>query len=99
MNLCRDKFRDHQRLFRGPLSEYSVETAQGMGAVPRAGNNSGGGQLGNAIHCKPQGPHDWSYADVPASVWEVLMHCIGDESAGKHERCCDVATLEQGRED
>src|SRR2546425_6063220 len=34
MNLCRVKFRDHQRLFRGPLSEYSVETAQGMGAVP-----------------------------------------------------------------
>src|SRR5438094_8827860 len=30
MNLCRVKFRDHQRLFRGPLSEYSVETAQGM---------------------------------------------------------------------
>src|SRR6266480_4205010 len=31
MNLCRVKFRDHQRLFRGPLSEYSVETAQGIG--------------------------------------------------------------------
>ena len=26
-----------------------------MGDVPRAGNDSGGGQLGNAIHCKPHG--------------------------------------------
>ena len=37
------------------LSEYSVPTYQGMGDVPRAGNDSGGGQLGNAIHCKPHG--------------------------------------------
>ena len=54
MNLCRVKWRDHQRLTRGPLPEYSVATHQGMGAVPRAGNDSGGGQLGNAIRCKPQ---------------------------------------------
>ena len=43
MNLCRVKFRDHQRLTRGDLSEYSVPTYQGMGDVPRAGNDSGGG--------------------------------------------------------
>ena len=55
MNLCRVKFRDHQRLTRGDLSEYSVPTYKGMGDVPRAGNDSGGGQLGNAIHCKPHG--------------------------------------------
>ena len=55
MNLCRVKFRDHQRLTRGELSEYSVPTYKGMGDVPRAGNDSGGGQLGNAIHCKPHG--------------------------------------------
>ena len=47
MNLCRVKFRDHQRLTRQSLSEYSVPTYQDMGEVPRAGNDSGGGQLGN----------------------------------------------------
>jgi len=48
MNLCRVKFRDHQRLTRGDLPEYSVPTYKDMGEVPRAGNDSGGGQLGNA---------------------------------------------------
>src|SRR2546427_9350852 len=79
MNLCRVKFRDHQRLFRGPLSEYSVETAQGMGAVPRAGNDSGGGQLGNAIHCKPHGANDWLYVVVQEAVWEPLAKLIGPD--------------------
>ena len=55
MNLCRVKFRDHQRLNHGDMPEYSVPTYKDMGDVPRAGNDSGGGQLGNAIHCKPHG--------------------------------------------
>jgi hypothetical protein len=38
MNLCRVKFRDHQRLTRQSLAEYSVPTYQNMGEVPRAGN-------------------------------------------------------------
>jgi hypothetical protein len=59
MNLCRVKFRDHQRLTRGDMPEYSVPTYKDMGDVPRAGNDSGGGQLGNAIHCKPHGANDW----------------------------------------
>jgi formyl-CoA transferase len=79
MNLCRVKFRDHQRLTRGGMSEYSVETRQGMGAVPRAGNDSGGGQLGNAIHCKPQGPNDWLYVVVQEAVWEPLAKRIGPD--------------------
>ena len=70
MNLCRVKFRDHQRLKRGELSEYSVPTYQGMGDVPRAGNDSGGGQLGNAIHCKPHGANDWLYVVVQEAVWD-----------------------------
>src|SRR5712691_2462240 len=45
MNLCRVKWRDHQRLMRGDMSEYSVAT-EGLKDVPRAGNDSGGGQLG-----------------------------------------------------
>jgi formyl-CoA transferase len=79
MNLCRVKFRDHQRLTRQSLSEYSVPTHQGMGAVPRAGNDSGGGQLGNAIHCKPHGPNDWLYVVVQEAVWEALARRIGPD--------------------
>jgi formyl-CoA transferase len=79
MNLCRVKFRDHQRLARQSLSEYSVKTEQGMGAVPRAGNDSGGGQLGNAIHCKPHGPNDWLYVVVQEAVWEDLANRIGPD--------------------
>ncbi len=77
MNLCRVKFRDHQRLTRQSLSEYSVPTHQGMGDVPRAGNDSGGGQLGNAIKCKPGGPNDYIYVVVQEAVWEALAKRIG----------------------
>ena len=79
MNLCRVKFRDHQRLTRGDLAEYSVPTYKGMGDVPRAGNDSGGGQLGNAIHCKPHGANDWLYVVVQEAVWEDLGKRIGPE--------------------
>ncbi|MCC7483531.1 MAG: formyl-CoA transferase [Burkholderiales bacterium] len=79
MNLCRVKWRDHQRLTRGPLSEYSVPTHQGMGATPRAGNDSGGGQLGNAIRCKPGGPNDFIYIVVQEAVWDPLARRIGPE--------------------
>jgi formyl-CoA transferase len=79
MNLCRVKFRDHQRLTRGGLSEFSVPTHQGMGAVPRAGNDSGGGQLGNAIRCKPGGPNDFLYIVVQEAVWEALANRIGPD--------------------
>jgi formyl-CoA transferase len=86
MNLCRVKFRDHQRLTRGGLSEYSVKTQQGMGDVPRAGNDSGGGQLGNAIHCKPHGPNDWLYVVVQEVVWDALATRIGGEGFAKDPR-------------
>src|SRR5919205_385304 len=79
MNLCRVKFRDHQRLQHGELSEYSVPTYQGMAEVPRAGNDSGGGQLGNAIHCKPHGANDWLYIVVQEAVWEALAKRVGPE--------------------
>ena len=79
MNLCRVKWRDHQRLTRGNLAEYSVPTAQGMGATPRAGNDSGGGQLGNAIQCKPGGPNDYIYVVVQEAVWDALAQRMGAE--------------------
>ena len=62
MNLARVKFRDHQRVQRGPLAEYSRQEFADF--TPRAGNDSGGGQLGNAIPCKPGGPNDWIYVVV-----------------------------------
>jgi len=79
MNLCRVKWRDHQRLVRGSLSEYSVPTHQGMGATPRAGNDSGGGQLGNAIRCKPGGSNDFIYIVVQEAVWDALARRIGPD--------------------
>ncbi|MEI8036181.1 MAG: formyl-CoA transferase [Betaproteobacteria bacterium] len=77
MNLCRVKWRDHQRLEHGGLSEYSVPTHAGMGETPRAGNDSGGGQLGNAIQCKPGGPNDFIYIVVQEAVWNALAQSIG----------------------
>ena len=79
MNLCRVKFRDHQRLTRGELTEFSVPTHKGMGDVPRAGNDSGGGQLGNAVRCKPGGPNDFLYLVVQEAVWDALAKRIGPE--------------------
>ncbi|MEO7404067.1 MAG: formyl-CoA transferase, partial [Burkholderiales bacterium] len=79
MNLCRVKWRDHQRLTRQSLGEYSVHTEIGMGAAPRAGNDSGGGQLGNAIHCKPHGPNDYIYVVCQEAVWEPLAKRIGPD--------------------
>jgi formyl-CoA transferase len=90
MNLCRVKFRDHQRLTRQSLSEYSVKTFQGMGEVPRAGNDSGGGQLGNAIHCKPHGPNDWLYVVVQEAVWEDLASLIGGEKLKNDPRFAKI---------
>jgi len=88
MNLCRVKWRDHQRLWHGGLSEYSVPTAKGMTETPRAGNDSGGGQLGNAIHCKPGGPNDYIYIVVQEAVWDALAKRIGQD-LGKPDLAAD----------
>jgi formyl-CoA transferase len=78
MNLCRVKFRDHQRLTRGSLPEYSIPT-EGHRATPRSGNDSGGGQLGNAVKCKPGGPNDYIYVVVQEAVWENLARKMGGD--------------------
>ncbi len=85
MNLCRVKWRDHQRLTRGTLSEYSVPT-EGLKETPRAGNDSGGGQLGNAIACKPGGPNDYVYVVVQEAVWDPLARKIGGEALASDAR-------------
>ncbi|NDU86920.1 MAG: formyl-CoA transferase [Ferrovum sp.] len=90
MNLCRVKFRDHQRLTRGPLPEYSVSTAD-CDAAPRSGNDSGGGQLGNAIRCKPGGANDYIYVVVQEVVWEALARRIGGDALVQDPRFSTLA--------
>ncbi len=85
MNLCRVKWRDHQRLSRDTLAEYSVPT-EGLKETPRAGNDSGGGQLGNAIACKPGGPNDYVYVVVQEAVWDPLARKIGGEALASDAR-------------
>ncbi len=89
MNLCRVKFRDHQRLRHGGLGEYSVPT-DGLKAVPRAGNDSGGGQLGNAIKCKPGGPNDYLYVVVQEAVWAALARRVGGEALATDARFAKI---------
>ena len=93
MNLCRVKFRDHQRLRHGPLVEYSIDT-DGLDHTPRSGNDSGGGQLGNAIACKPGGPYDYLYVVVQEAVWDGLAKRIGGEPLASDSR---FATIGQRR--
>ncbi len=88
MNLCRVKFRDHQRIEHGPLAEYSVQEFEDF--TPRAGNDSGGGQLGNAIPCKPGGANDWLYVVVQEHVWTALATRIGGEALSRDPRFVDI---------
>jgi formyl-CoA transferase len=77
MNLTRVKWRDHQRLTRGPMPEYGHQEFEDF--TPRAGNDSGGGQLGNAIPCKPGGSNDYIYIVVQEHVWEALANRVGGQ--------------------
>jgi len=81
LNLARVKLRDQQRLKHGPLSEYSQfgENIPFGQAVPRAGNDSGGGQPGWILKCKgaPQDPDAYIYFITQAPVWEPICDLIG----------------------
>ncbi|MEM7253759.1 MAG: formyl-CoA transferase [Pseudomonadota bacterium] len=97
MNLCRVKFRDHQRIYHGPLSEYSRQDFDDF--TPRAGNDSGGGQLGNAIACKPGGPNDWIYIVVQEHVWKALATRMGGESLANDERFSNIAARRENQQE
>ena len=47
--------------------------------MPRAGNDSGGGQPGAALRCAPGGPNDWVYVIIQPPCWAPLMKIIGRE--------------------
>src|SRR5690348_16194254 len=82
LNLCRVKLRDQQRLNKGPLTEYS-QYGEGIPfgvAVPRAGNDSGGGQPGWILKCKgwESDPNAYIYFIAQAPVWEAICDIIGE---------------------
>ena len=81
LNLCRVKLRDQQRLAHGPLKEYS-QFGEGVpfgDSVPRAGNDSGGGQPGRILKCKgwETDPNAYIYFITQAPVWEKVCDVIG----------------------
>jgi formyl-CoA transferase len=73
--------RDQQRLAHGPLKEYS-QFGEGVAfgkAVPRAGNDSGGGQPGWILKCKgwESDPDAYIYFITQAPVWGAICDVIG----------------------
>ncbi|HZL58711.1 MAG TPA: formyl-CoA transferase [Stellaceae bacterium] len=83
LNLCRVKLRDQQRLKHGPLKEFS-QYGEGVpfgDAVPRAGNDSGGGQPGWIVKCKgwESDPNAYIYFITQAPVWDKVCKVIGEE--------------------
>jgi len=84
LNLARVKLRDQQRLAHGPLTEYS-QYGEGVPfgkAVPRAGNDSGGGQPGWIVKCKgwENDPDAYLYFITQAPVWGAICDVIGEPS-------------------
>jgi formyl-CoA transferase len=81
LNLARVKLRDQQRLQHGPLEEYR-QFGEGVPfgkAVPRAGNDSGGGQPGWILKCKgwETDPDAYIYFITQAPVWGEICDLIG----------------------
>ncbi|MEZ5852297.1 MAG: formyl-CoA transferase [Hyphomicrobiaceae bacterium] len=88
LNLSRVKLRDQQRLAHGPLTEYS-QYGEGVpfgDAVPRAGNDSGGGQPGRILKCKgwENDPNAYIYFITQAPVWEKICDVIGEPEWKTH---------------
>jgi formyl-CoA transferase len=88
LNLSRVKLRDQQRLKHGPLKEYS-QYGEGIPfgeAVPRAGNDSGGGQPGWILKCKgwETDPNAYIYFITQAPVWEKICDLIGEPEWKTH---------------
>src|SRR5260370_8074498 len=82
LNLARVKLRDQQRLAHGPLKEYS-QYGEGIpfgDAVPRAGNDSGGGQPGRIVKCKgwETDPNAYLYFITHAPACEKTCDVIGE---------------------
>src|SRR5437868_15312748 len=88
LNLTRVKMSDQQRLKHGPLTEYS-QHGEGIPfgeAVPRAGNDSGGGQPGWIRKCKgwEKDPDAYIYFITQAPVWNEVRDVIGEPEGRTH---------------
>src|SRR5438270_10989611 len=88
LNLARVKLRDQQRPKHGPPLEYS-QFGEGIPfgeAVPRAGNDSGGGQPGWILKCKgwEKDPNAYLYFITQAPVWEKICDVIGEPGWKTH---------------
>jgi len=88
LNLTRVKLRDQQRVAHGPLTEYS-QYGEGIPfgkAVPRAGNDSGGGQPGWILKCKgwETDPDAYLYFITQAPVWNEICDVIGEPEWKAH---------------
>jgi formyl-CoA transferase len=98
LNLCRVKLRDQERLAHGPLEEYT-QFGEGVpfgDTVPRAGNDSGGGQPGRVLKCKgwETDPNAYVYFITQAAVWDAVCDVIGEPTWKTHP---DYATLKARR--
>ena len=98
LNLCRVKLRDQERLAHGPLEEYS-QFGEGVpfgDTVPRAGNDSGGGQPGRVLKCKgwETDPNAYIYFITQAAVWDAVCDVICEPTWKTHP---DYATLKARR--
>jgi len=88
LNLTRVKLRDQQRVAHGPLTEYS-QYGEGIPfgkAVPRAGNDSGGGQPGWILKCKgwETDPDSYLYFITQSPVWNEICDVIGEPEWKAH---------------
>jgi formyl-CoA transferase len=88
LNLCRVKLRDQQRLAHGPLREFS-QFGEGIpfgDTVPRAANDSGGGQPGRILKCKgwETDPNAYIYFITQAPVWDKVCDIIGEPGWKTH---------------
>ena len=89
LNLCRVKLRDQQRLDRTHVMKEYSQFGEGIPfgeAVPRAGNDSGGGQPGRILKCKgwETDPNAYIYFITQAPVWEKICDVIGEPGWKTH---------------
>jgi formyl-CoA transferase len=95
LNLARVKLRDQQRLAHGPLKEYS-QYGEGIpfgDAVPRAGNDSGGGQPGRILKCKgwETDPNAYIYFITPGAGLGEDLRCHWRAGLEDPSRLCKAA--------
>ena len=96
MNLCRVKWRDHQRLCTAALDE-EPDSPTSVNAAPRTGNQSGGALLGNIVRCSPAGPNDYVYVVLQDAGWDRLARKLGGTALAEDPRFTTLAARHRHR--